>query len=601
MKHKTIYLATLLIVVLVGFSVKSFSITCMTSPDQVQVLVNQVAYNLKGPKEAVVKTNALLSVDAKFQIIAIETGKPLFSGRLSQSEKVMDWSDNSWYSRINFTDFTKEGYFKIKVSIAGKDYESHHFRIGNAAIGKISIPAIVGFFNHQRANSPEEKDADKAVRLFGSDKTVDLSGGWCDASGDVSKYFSHLAYTNFMLPQQIPMVTWSMINTVETIPVLLENIGSKKALSAEAIYGADYLMRSLAKEGYFYMTVFSYFDKNPSARRVVGLLADSKTTSDYQCAYREGAGMAVASLARVSQWKIQGEFSSKQYLAAAERAFAHLQQFSTQYADDHKDNIIDDYCALMAASELWKATGKILYRDEARIRSNNLNKRLSLRGYFIADDKNRPFWHAADAGLPVISLARYLAVEKDAKFRKIALSTIKRALDYNLKITREVNNPFGYPRQSFLYKNKIQDGFFIPHENESGWWWQGEDARLGSLAAAAIVGGRLVYPAQGAYGVKAALSEFASNAVSWILGCNPYDMCMMYGYGQNNVPHMNSMYGHGTGKGGISNGITGKDGKGDGSGIDFKVEDHGNEWRWSEQWIPHTGWFLQAVTAMSTN
>ena len=63
---------------------------------------------------------------------------------------------------------------------------------------------------------------------------------------------------------------------------------------------------------------------------------------------------------------------------------------------------------------------------------------------------------------------------------------------------------------------------------------------------------------------------------------------------------MSSMYGHGSGRGGISNGITGKDGHGDGSGIDFKMEDHGNEWRWSEQWIPHSGWFLQAVAAMST-
>lgn len=569
--------------------------------EKIEILVNQVAYNLKGPKEAVIKTNKPLANDTKFQIIDVKTGKSAFNGKVNKSENVMDWSENTWYSSINFNNLLKEGRFKVKVSIDGKDYESYHFEIGEAAIGKISIPAIVGFFNHQRANSPEEKEADKAIKLFGSDQTVDLSGGWCDASGDVSKYFSHLAYTNFMLPQQIPMVTWSMANTVEKIPNLLDKIGAKASLIQEGIYGADYLMRSLSDEGYFYMTVFSYFDKNPNARRIVGLLADSKTTSDYQCAYREGGGMAIAALARVSQWKTHGEFSSKQYLAAAERAFAHLQQFSKQYADDHKDNIIDDYCALMAASELWKATGKVLYRDEARIRANNLHKRLSVRGYFIADDKNRPFWHAADAGLPVISIARYLDVETDGKFRQQALSTIKTALDYNLKITAEVNNPFGYPRQSFLYKENVQDGFFIPHENESGWWWQGEDARLGSLAAAAIVGGRLVYPDKGAYGVKPELAMFASNAVSWILGCNPYNMCMMYGYGQNNVPHMNSMYGHGTGKGGISNGITGKDGKGDGSGIDFKMEDNGNEWRWTEQWIPHTGWFLQAVTAMSTN
>jgi hypothetical protein len=358
-------------------------------------------------------------------------------------------------------------------------------------------------------------------------------------------------------------------------------------------------MRSLSPEGYFYMTVFSYFNKDPKARRVVGLLADSKTTSDYQCAYREGGGMAVAALARISQWKKDGDFTSKQYLDAAERAFAHLQIFSTKYADDGKDNVIDDYCALMGASELWIATGKDIYRDEAQKRVSNLNKRLSPEGYFIANDSNRPFWHAADAGLPIMALARYLDKETNQTYRETALATIKTAIDYNLKVTHEVVNPFGYARQSFLFQGKVQDGFFIPHDNESGWWWQGEDARLGSLAAAVIVGGRLVYPGNGPYGVKPELAVYAENLVSWVLGCNPYNMCMMYGYGQNNVPYMASMFGHGSGKGGISNGITGKDGKGDGSGIDFKVEDNGNEWRWSEQWIPHTGWFLQAVTAMS--
>ena len=281
------------------------------------------------------------------------------------------------------------------------------------------------------------------------------------------------------------MVTWSMINTAETTAKLLKQINAGEPLMNEALYGADYIIRSLSPEGYFYMTVFSYFNKDPKARRVVGLLADSKTTSDYQCAWREGGGMAVAALARISQWKRDGDFTSAQYLAGAEKGFAHLLQNSTKYADDGKDNVIDDYCALMASSELWISTGKTLYRDEARLRAKNLAGRMTNGGYFLANDATRPFWHAADAGLPIIALARFLDIEKDEDFRKIALGTIKKALDYNLKITGEVPNPFGYPRQSFLYKGKVQNGFFIPHQNESGWWWQGEDARLGSLAAAA--------------------------------------------------------------------------------------------------------------------
>ncbi|MCO5934018.1 hypothetical protein NAF17_00580 [Mucilaginibacter sp. RB4R14] len=58
-------------------------------------------------------------------------------------------------------------------------------------------------------------------------------------------------------------------------------------------------------------------------------------------------------------------------------------------------------------------------------------------------------------------------------------------------------NPFGYARQSFMFKGKVKDGFFIPHENVTCWWWQGENVRLGSLATAAVIGGRLVYQAAG--------------------------------------------------------------------------------------------------------
>ena len=569
--------------------------------NKITILVNQVAYDLSGPKIAVVKCNKALSSSVSFDVVDALSFTKVFSGNLKQGSKVDDWSSGVYYSQADFSSFQKPGYYKIVITKDNKEYSSYDFEIDDNALGKKAMPAILNFFHHQRANSPQELEADKSILLYGSDKTADLHGGWCDASGDISKYFSHLAYTNFMNPQQTPMVTWSMENAAETSSKLLSSVHVLEGFRKEAIYGADYIMRSLSPEGYFYMTVFTYFDKNPRARRVVGLLADSKTTSDYQCAFREGGGMGVAALARISQWDINGDFTSEQYLEAAEKAFNHLLKNSTKYADDGKDNIIDDYCALMAASELWIATGNTLYRDEARKRAKNLSVRISDQGYFIANDSNRPLWHAADAGLPVISLARYLDKESDPVYRKTALETIKKALDYNLKVTAEVSNPFGYPRQSFLYKGKVMNGFFIPHENESGWWWQGEDARLGSLAAAAIVGGRLVYPGNAAYGVNQELAEYAGRAVSWILGCNPYNICMMYGYGNNNVPYMSSMYGHGSGRGGISNGITGKDGHGDGTGIDFKMEDNGNEWRWSEQWIPHTGWFLQAVTAMSSD
>ncbi|WP_200976455.1 glycoside hydrolase family 9 protein [Echinicola sp. 20G] len=568
---------------------------------EANILVNQVVYDLEGPKTAILKAQSNEFEGKAFNIVDAKTSKTIFKGTIPKVSQVVDWSDSVWYNVLDFSELRKEGSFQIKIPHKGVIINSPILKIQENGLSKTTIPAILNFFKHQRADSQEELEADRNLLLFGSNKRVDLHGGWCDASGDVSKYFSHLAYTNFMSPQQIPLVTWSMMETIESIPSILEEEGIKEAFLDEALYGADYIMRSLSPEGYFYMTVFSYFDKDPSSRRVVGLLADSKTTSDYQCAWREGAGMGIAALARASMLNTSRDYSSNEYLAGAEKAYLHALANSKTYADDGKDNIIDDYCSLIASIELWKATSKPLYINNARDRAENLTERMSQLGYFISDDGNRPFWHASDAGLPIIALCRYLELEKESKFRVPVISAVKRAIDYQISITNEVENPFGYPRQTFSLNSSIQNGFFIPHENESGWWWQGENARLASIASAMILGSRLIYPGNGPYGLNEEYSLFVEKIISWILGCNPYDMSMMYGYGKNNVPYMASMYGHGSGIGGISNGITGKDGNPDGSGIDFKVEDNGNEWRWSEQWIPHTGWFLYAVTLISRN
>jgi len=563
------------------------------------IYVNQVAFDSRGAKMAVIRNDEKLNPGMLFTLVSA-TGKVNFSGTIKGPQQIEQWVKGAFFYQADFSAaVVKPGNYQIGITVKGKRYLSDVFNISDNALAINTLPSIIGYYNHQRANTPAELAADKQLLLYGSDKTVDLHGGWCDASGDVSKYFSHLAYANYMSPQQIPLVTWSMINAIQNIPGTLNKLNMYDKTVDEALYGADYMMRALSKENYFFMIVFSYFNKDPKARRVVGLKANSVTTNEYQCAFREGGGMAIAALARISQLKKNSDYRSAEYLLAAERAYAHLVVHNTEYDDDGKENIIDDYCALMAASELWIATDSSYYQQQARARAHNIEKRLSPGGYFYANDSGRPYWHASDAGMPIVALSRYLTKEKNIDNRTAALNTIKKALDYNLRVTAEVSNPFGYARQTFRQGDKIQDGFFIPHENETGWWWQGENARLGSLATAAIVGGRLVYPAKGGWGVNKDISAYASHQLSWILGCNPYSMCFMYQFGKNNVPYMSSNFGHGSGKGGIANGITGAKDSADGSGIDFKTEDNGNEWRWTEQWLPHAAWFLQAITAMS--
>src|ERR1700743_1451573 len=343
-----------------------FSILSLSAYAKPVIYINQIGFDSRGPKIAVIGSDSPLPAKTGFTLTDISTGKTEFTGTLGVQEKVEDWYPDKVFYQADFSAFKKDGKYKLSLTIEGQTYTSDEFRIEDDALAKMTLSSIIHYYNKQRANTPQELEADKKLILFGSDKTVDMHGGWCDASGDVSKYFSHLAYANFVSPQQTPMVVWSMASADEAIPSLLTKWGLKDSLENEAIWGADYMMRALSKDNYFYMIVFSYFNKDPNARRVVGLHANSVTTDEYQCAFREGGGMAIAALGGIWQWKKNGEFTSQQYLAGAERAFAHLLQHNTEYDDDHKENIIDDYCALMAATELWITTDSTLYRDEAR-------------------------------------------------------------------------------------------------------------------------------------------------------------------------------------------------------------------------------------------
>ncbi|HEX8029214.1 MAG TPA: glycoside hydrolase family 9 protein [Vicinamibacterales bacterium] len=564
------------------------------------IFVNQVAYDLRGPKVALIQADAPLSGVVTATVIDDVTSAVQMTVMLTDAGTVNDWTPGKFYYKADFSSLRNAGTYRVRATIAGTQVTSDAFEVDENALAKATIPSIVSYYFRQRATSAEEWAADSAVRVNDGSRTVDMRGGWADASGDVSKYFSHLAYANFVSPQQSPMVAWELADSYERIPALLTAEGVRDDMQAEALWGADYLYRALAPEGYFHMVVFSFFSKNANDRRIVGLLADSKTNNRWQASFRSGGGMAIAALARISRWKKNGTyFTSQNYLDGAKRAYAHLLVNNKAYDDDGKENIIDDYGALMASTELWIATDSALYRDEARRRMNNLAGRMTPEGYFRANDTNRPFWHAADAGLPIVALVRYLDKETDAASRATALGTIRKALEYELSVTHKVGNPFGYARQNFLYNGAVKEGFFIPQTNETGWWWQGENARLGSLAAAAILGGRLVYPADNGWGVKNELAEFATEQIAWILGRNPFGVSFMHGFGKNNPPVITALFGHGTNKGGIANGVTGKKGNGDGSGIDYKTEDDGNEWRWIEQWIPHSGWFLVAASAMA--
>lgn len=586
-----------------SFSLASFGLVTAANA-AATFYYNQVGYDVGKPVTIIVKNTTDLSGTA-FSLL--KDGIAVSTGTLSVGANPDSWLSSGSFYTIDLGSSLEAGTYTIQLadgSVSGA------FTVSEYALATNTLSTVLDYFYEDRADTPYIFNLDASIGIYGSSEKRNVQGGWYDASGDVSKYLSHLSYANYLNPQQIPLSVWALAFTAKHIPTFLSAVSSaaKTDPVTEAVYGADFLLRMLSAEGYFYMTVFDGWG-SPSATREICAFSGSSgiKSADYQTAFREGGGMAIAALAKASTLAKDGDSTRAQYLAGAVRAFEHLQSKQTMdgscaYCDDGAENIIDDYTALLAATELFTATNEDSYLTAARARAKHLMGRLSDNGYFWSDDaKTRPFWHASDAGLPLIALIRYAEVEASSEKNlnlKTALDAVKKHYDWLLKVTNQVDNPFGYARQTYKTGGTIKDGFFIPHDNESGYWWQGEDARIASLSAA------VAYAAKVLNDVNFESDKYATDQLDWILGKNPYAVCMMEGKGLKNPSVYNGQSSYdATLDGGIANGITGKntDGSGiawdsDGVGsVGFDLSESWQNWRWIEQWLPHTTWYLMAL------
>jgi hypothetical protein len=588
-----------------------------TFAQHIKVLTNHVGYEDSKAKRAVIIHDKKLDFQT-FQLLDTETGQVVFSGRPVFIGPVSKWK-NWFFWTIDFSTFRKKGSYVLKVTGSGQTASSYSFRIDQNVLEQSTLSNVIYYFKGQRSSGLLDK-ADHQLILSGHPKdTLDAHGGWYDASGDYGKHLSHLTFSSYFNPQQISLTVWSLF---KTYGLAAQRKGNdfrqyKRRLLDEAIYGADYLVRMQAKEGSFYRSVSApgagklpkdrvirAEDQSYRIKKTEGQAFSDSDKSDnlksYQVSYRSGGGVSIAALAMASAYDSSGDFSGKDYLLAAERAFAFLEKNNVAMTNDGKENIVDDYCALSAATELFKATGKEVYSKAAAKRASQLASRLISRNketnYWRADDKDRPFFHPSDAGFPVASLVCYYPLASAAE-QVLLREVIRKSLVHELAITKEVSNPFGYSRQ--LVQDTLgnrKTTFFFPHGSDASPWWQGENARLASMAAAARLAAPLFKEDKL---FKDSLESFALDQLNWILGLNPYDASMLQGSGHNNPAYgFFGTFEYTNAPGGIANGIT--SGLNDEEDIDFNLSyaktKMDNDWRWAEQWLPHAAWYMLAIS-----
>ncbi|HVU99471.1 MAG TPA: redoxin domain-containing protein [Puia sp.] len=598
---------------------------CFLRAQSPRILVNQVGYEQTKAKRAIIQTNTRESI-ASFKLIDDSTGKLVYTGKPVYSGPVAKWKNWQYYT-VDFSTIKKPGVYRVTATIAGQAVTSYPFAIGRNVLEKFTLSDILYYFKGQRsAGLIDQADSHLPLPAAAHNPaaptkdTLDLHGGWYDATGDYGIHLSHLSFSSYFNPQQVPMVLYSLLKTQE---LLTNRTGTDyrqflRRIADEANYGADYLVRLQAPGGSFYRSIGAPGAAKAAKDRVIspeqksyrikvskdsswGGENNADTWRSYQSSFRSGGGMAIAALAMASMTGIPGEFSNARYLKSAEDAFAFLDSNNASMTNDGKENIVDDYCALAAATELYKATRADKYREAAEKRANRLTSRLTswnkYTGYWRADNVDRPFFHPSDAGLPVVSLLYYYPYATGATQTAIK-AAVHRSLEHELAITHEVNNPFGYSRQ--LVQDTLghrRSSFFFPHGSEASPWWQGEDARLGSMAAAA----RLAIPLfAGDPRLVDSLETFSLDQLNWILGLNPYNASMLQGTGHNNPAYaFFGTFEYTNAPGGIVNGIT--SGLGNEDDIDFNLSyamtGKDNDWRWAEQWLPHDAWYLLAIAA----
>lgn len=572
------------------------------------ILHNHIGYRWHDFKRVVLQFHSETERDAyksaEVCIIDAISKEEVYSCSLLGEGNVAGWK-NRYYMWFDFSNLCESGNYIVKVHNKDIKEVSAPFTINEYMFTNTIFSDIIFYFKGQRCSGRWD-EVDRAVPVYGNEeKRIDAHGGWFDASGDYSKYLSHLSYANYLNPQQTPLSVYSLLSFYNSIMTTYKETHSmlgERALE-EAHWGADFLMRMQDESGFFYMTLFDKWSKKSEERMLCAFKTQQgDRLEEYQAGFRSGGGMAIASLANASLYprtsSLSDSFTQDEYVMAAMKGYEHLIKHNEKYLDNKTENLIDYYCALMASNNLYRATSDDYYTKEGAKWASYIIDLYSDNEHcwHVEPGNDRPFFHASDTGLPFIALVEFFEIITEEKEKEKVYQFLKKACNDLIERTEEVVNPFLLSRQRVKPVGKPSyNNFFVPHENETGYWWQGENARLASEAAACNMMKRLVEKRDGKTPFYYALKRFGQSQIDFIFGCNPYNMCMMDGKGRNNPLYENH---YPNAPGGICNGITG--GYQDEMDVDFLptvVEGRGDHrWRWSEQWIPHASWMLFALS-----
>jgi hypothetical protein len=221
---------------------------------QMRILVDQVGYETGAPKVALIST-AEPEHPTQFALVDDKTGKVVFSGTPEAAGKVLRWGDRVYW-KADFSSVHTPGHYTLRATAVGATATSCAFQIEDNLLERTTISNVIFYFKGQRSSDAFDR-ADSHLPLPDGNGTVDVHGGWYDATGDYGIHLSQLNLTSYFNSQQVPLVAWTLLASYDTLKARNDDNFSEyeRRLLGEGLFGADFLVRMKRPSGSFFQSI----------------------------------------------------------------------------------------------------------------------------------------------------------------------------------------------------------------------------------------------------------------------------------------------------------------------------------------------------------
>jgi hypothetical protein len=541
--------------------------------ETIQVLVNQVGYDANGPKTAIVQSNYFPEKPHDARIELLDTAGQLVLdvsltcvGRV-YGENETDWGWYFWEG--SFDSLDSEGEYSVRAKIGRNDAESHPFRIGKDVLFRQTAAINVDFFYVQRCGFevPGWHAAchlDDAKLQDGTHR--DLTGGWHSA-GDYNKLNweygdGGVSYALVTAAEASPEYFASRDRDGDGLPDILD----------EAWWGAKFVAKVQNPET---GALLDHIEQGPDRSTWMKWCPPENMTDNIPGTADdpiviEGEGnspLAIGAWARLA--RILGDRGiDTDYLPRAIKLWEHATANGTA---------VPNPLLLISSVDLYNETQEDRFLTYCH---DNVNAILA-----TGDPEGQLTGGYAESGdVPAGALAYFaLAFPEDA-----LSSEIKGRLQKHLPpFIGEAGNPLRLMKQK-----RDPDGYFFEPTSTMGCNYQLSSRAWSALMVYRVTGDWLGW-------------SYAMDQIDFLLGRNPYDVCMMEGVGSRNLPRYHHRYitipGHERGAvpGAIPNGFVRDIASNDRPGVDFSTGGRlYPSYRTNEPWLVHNVFYTLAVTAL---